>query len=421
MKKYYSGMLILASLSSLVFAVTVHYLIPEEPVYIEKFTELPKIPLSDYNYKFGKSKDSLATIHGEVKRNETFLQILNKCKITLDQAKKLFSPNNNVFNFANIHAGRKYTVYQTPDSIAQTKYIVYEANPLETIILKFDDSVTVTKEEKKIDVIRRGIGGTITSSLYESMQDQNVPVQLAYELSKIFATKVDFFKIHEGDNFKIIYDEVDINGASIGIEKIHAAYIEHDKQKFYAINFEENGKDQFYDEQANSMQQGFLKAPLKYFRISSKFTKRRFHPVQKIFKAHLGTDYAAPTGTPILTVGKGVVEEAKYSRLNGNYVKIKHNNTYSTQYLHMSKIARGIKPGKRVVQGQVIGFVGSTGLATGPHVCYRFWKNGKQVDPSEAKVTYSVPMNKSRLADFNKTKKEVIEEMGKIKFELAPS
>jgi murein DD-endopeptidase MepM/ murein hydrolase activator NlpD len=408
--------MLIALLSSFIFAISVRLLIPEEPVYVEKYVEQPKIPTPTvYEYKFGSSTDSLLTISEQVKRNETFIQILSKFSIPKEKAQEVLVKSKDIYNFKNINAGSKYTVYQSLDSDASTKCIVFEANAQQTIILKFGDSLSIIKDEKEIAVQKKGIAGTITSSLYETLIEQEAPAQLAYELSQIFATKVDFFKIQPGDNFKIVYDEVQMEGNPIGIEKIHSAYFEHDKQKHYAINFEEDGKSQFYDEQANGMKQGFLKAPLKFFRISSKFTKRRFHPVQKIFKAHLGTDYAAPTGTPILSVGNGTVVEARYSQFNGNYVKVKHNDTYATQYLHMSKIAKGMKPGKKITQGQTIGYVGSTGLASGPHVCFRFWKNGKQTDPNSVKAVFTTPIPKSKLQAFNKLKQEMMGELDRIK------
>jgi murein DD-endopeptidase MepM/ murein hydrolase activator NlpD len=197
---------------------------------------------------------------------------------------------------------------------------------------------------------------------------------------------------------------VEVDGSPAGVEKIYSASIEQGDKKFYAIHFEDQGKSEYYDEKGENLKRGFLKAPLKFFRISSKYSKKRFHPVQKVFKAHLGTDYAAPQGTPILAVGNGTVTEARYGQFIGYYVKIKHNNTYSTQYLHMSKITNGIKAGKKVVQGQVIGYVGSTGLATGPHVCYRLWKNGKQVDPATVPSTFSEQLSKSKMGQFNKIK-----------------
>jgi murein DD-endopeptidase MepM/ murein hydrolase activator NlpD len=419
MKKYYIGILSMALLSSLVFALTVRLLLPQEPVYIEKIPEAGTIPISTYlyKYKYGTSLDSLITTHEKIKKNETLSQILSRHNIPSEQTNEALTKAKKIFNPKRIQAGKNYTVYHTKDSLSVTKCIVYEASAIETIIFKFEDSLTVTKEEKKIDVIRKSFAGSVSSSLYESLSGRNVPAQVAYELSKIFATKVDFFKIHKGDNYKIIYDELLIEGNPIGIGKIHSAFFEHDNQKFYAINFEENGKDKFYDEKAASLKQGFLKAPLKYFRISSKYTQKRFHPVQKIFKAHLGTDYAAPTGTPILAVGNGTVVEAKYSGFNGNYVKIKHNDTYSTQYLHMSKIAKGMKSGKKVTQGQVIGYVGSTGLATGPHVCFRFWKDGKQVDPSKVKAVFYEPIPKSKIKEFNRVKDQMVKELNGIKTE----
>ncbi|HEY8399800.1 MAG TPA: peptidoglycan DD-metalloendopeptidase family protein, partial [Cytophagaceae bacterium] len=213
--------------------------------------------------------------------------------------------------------------------------------------------------------------------------------------------------------------ELVLDGQAIAIHKIHTASFQSGNETFYAFNFPQNGKDEFFDEKGLSMQRGgFLKAPLKYFRISSRYSKKRFHPVQKVFKAHLGTDYAAPAGTPILAVGDGKVTEAKFSKFNGNYVKIKHNSIYTTQYLHMSKIAKGIKPGKTVKKGQVIGYVGSTGLATGPHVCFRFWKNGKQVDGTKVKVTQEAePIAKKDLPDFNALKDELMKELEKINIE----
>jgi murein DD-endopeptidase MepM/ murein hydrolase activator NlpD len=416
-KKYYSGVLITAILCSFLFAIGVRYLLPvEEPIIIEEFHDQPKIPVTTYEYKFGKSKDSLGTKNEQVKKNQTFLQILDNLNIPHQEALNIIEKSKKIFDFKQIKSGANYTVYHTPDSLATAKCIVFEANPKETIILKLDDSITVVKEEKEMDVKRKAIGGVISSSLYESLIDQNAPTQLAYELSKMFATRIDFFKIQEGDNFKIIYDEIDLEGNPIGIEKIYSASFEHDKQKYYAINFPDNGKDQYYDEKGESMKKGFLKAPLKFFRITSKFTKRRFHPVQKIFKAHLGTDYAAPTGTPILAVGNGTVLEAKYGRFNGNYVKLKHNGTYTTQYLHMSRIAKGMKPGKKVNQGDIIGYVGSTGLASGPHVCFRFWKDGKQIDPNSVKGNFSEPLPKKKLKEFNKVKDEMVTELEKVKY-----
>ena len=191
-----------------------------------------------------------------------------------------------------------------------------------------------------------------------------------------------------------------LTGRPIGIGKIIGAYFNASGEAFYAINFEKDGDDHFYDENGKSLRKAFLKAPVKFSRISSRYSLRRYHPIEHRVKAHLGTDYVAPTGTPIHSTGDGVVIEARYKRFNGNYVKIRHNSVYSTQYLHMSKIAKGIHPGVHVKQGQVIGYVGMTGEATGPHVCYRFWKNGAQVDPFKQKIPSAHPVAKKYLNDF---------------------
>ncbi len=183
-----------------------------------------------------------------------------------------------------------------------------------------------------------------------------------------------------------------------------------------AIPFEQDGQVDYFDEDGQSLRKAFLRTPVKYSRISSRYTQRRFHPVQKRYKAHLGTDYAAPTGTEIRTVGDGIVEEARYSQYNGNYVKIKHNGTYSTQYLHMSRIASGMKPGTKVKQGQVIGYVGSTGLATGPHLCFRFWKNGRQVDALKVELPSANPIKEENMAAYNQRKAEILQLISNVPF-----
>jgi murein DD-endopeptidase MepM/ murein hydrolase activator NlpD len=239
---------------------------------------------------------------------------------------------------------------------------------------------------------------------------------LASELSEIYAWSIDFYRIQKNDAFKVVFEERFVDGVSVGIGEIKYAYFKHRKEDNYAIWFEQDQIGDYYDQDNRSLRKAFLKAPLKFSRISSRYTKKRFHPVQKRFKAHLGTDYAAPTGTPIRTVADGTVIAAKYSKYNGNYVKVKHNGTYTTQYLHMSKIKSGIRKGKRVRQGDVIGYVGATGLATGPHLCYRFWKNGKQVDPYKQKMPASKPISKGNTEKYNEIKKRVIKELDDIKY-----
>ena len=224
----------------------------------------------------------------------------------------------------------------------------------------------------------------------------------------LYGWSVDFQSLQKGDKYKVQFEEKLIDGQVVGITDIKLAYFEHNGEPYHAIPFEQNGEVNFFDQDGNSLKKAFLRDPLKYTRISSRYNLRRFHPVQKRYKAHLGTDYAAPTGTEIRSVGDGTVIEARYTSANGNYVKIKHNGTYTTQYLHMSKIGKGIRAGARIKQGQVIGYVGSTGLATGPHLCFRFWKNGKQEDWLREKIPPSEPILSQNKLAFETKKSEAL-------------
>jgi murein DD-endopeptidase MepM/ murein hydrolase activator NlpD len=241
------------------------------------------------------------------------------------------------------------------------------------------------------------VAAEINGSLSETLSNAGVSPALAPKLAGIYAYTIDFFKIQKGDKFAVTINEKFMEDSIyIGVESIEASYFEHKGKKIFAFPYklnENQKKEDYYDENGKGLKSMFLKAPLDYFRISSRFSGRRFHPVQMRFKAHNGTDYAAPHGTPIKTTASGVVEKTGYTAGNGNFVKVRHSGTYSTQYLHMSRIM--VRNGQSVSQGQTIGKVGSTGLATGPHVCYRFWKNGVQVDPLRLKLPNTEPMGGS--------------------------
>jgi len=229
----------------------------------------------------------------------------------------------------------------------------------------------------------------------------------------VYAWSIDFFRLQKGDAFSVLYEEEYVDDSIyVGLKRIVAANLTHVGNDFYAFPYEnELGFNDYYDEDGRSLRKTFLRAPLNFTRISSRYSGRRFHPVQKRWKAHLGTDYAAPTGTPIMSTADGVIIAAKYTSANGNYVKVRHNSTYTTQYLHMSKIKPGIKNGVRVKQGDIIGYVGSTGLATGPHVCYRFWVNGKQVDPYKQKLPDAKPLEGERMDAYKSYMASLKEEL----------
>ena len=351
-------------------------------------------------YFYGFDLDSFEITKNKVKNGQTFSDLLGAYGINYNTIVELEHNNTTSFSSRNIHAGKPYAVLTRKDSTNAVAYFIYEANTIDYYILQLEGKPEIKKISREVEIKRMAVEGTITSSLYQAFESRNLNISLAMELSEIFAWTVDFYKVQKGDGFKAIYYEKFVEGKSVGIDKIEAAYFNHYSKPYYAFRFEEENKFSYFDENGQSVKKMFLKAPLKFSRISSRYNLKRFHPVLKRTKPHLGTDYAAPTGTPIMTVGNGIVIEAGYTAGNGNYVKVQHNSVYTTQYLHMSKFAAGIKKGRSVKQGDVIGYVGSTGLATGPHLCFRFWKNGKQVDPLREKPMQTFPVKESNMAAF---------------------
>ncbi len=350
---------------------------------------------------YGLFVDSLTLFEGVVQKNETLSDILHPHNITYKRISEIATIAKEKFNVRKINSGRKYKIYSKIDSVERMQYFVYESNPVNYAIVDFTDSViTIKTGAKEVTIKERKASGVIENSLYMTLKKQNISDLLALKMAEVYAWQIDFYRVQDGDNFRVIFEEKFIDGEFVGIGKIKSSFFQHRNKGFYAFYYEQNGNGEYFDEEGNSLRKAFLKSPLKFGRMTSSYSKRRYHPVLHRFKAHLGTDYAAPTGTPIHATGDGVVIEAKYKRNNGNYVKIRHNGTYMTQYLHMSKIAKGIRTGVAVKQDQVIGYVGMTGLATGPHVCYRFWKNGEQVNHRAEKVKSSNPISKDNLRHY---------------------
>ena len=363
---------------------------------------------------FGLFTDSLKESEHTIKHNETFGSILFNYKISQQAILEIQKIPKDVFNVREIIAGNKYFTFTSPDTSNHLCYLVYENDPVNFTVFDFRDSINVYNGERKVEYKTKTVSGEINYSLYNSLSEKDADPELIYKLAKVYAWQIDFFRLQKGDSYKVIYEEKYIEDKPIGINKIIAADFKHEEQNFYAIRFKQDTVSEFFDQDGNSLMKAFLKAPLEYSRISSRYSRRRFHPILKRFRPHLGVDYAAPTGTPIHSVGDGVVIEASYSSGNGRFVKIRHNSVYSTQYLHMSRIAKGIKPGAAVKQGQTIGYVGSTGLATGPHLCFRLWKYGSQVNPLKEKIPPSHPVNEENLQAFNKKKETVLKELQEI-------
>ncbi|MCG8474668.1 MAG: peptidoglycan DD-metalloendopeptidase family protein [Cytophagales bacterium] len=344
--------------------------------------------------------DSLLVIEEKVKKNQNLSEILNAYHISPKQIHLLAQRAKSVFSVRKIVSGKPYALLCTRDSLPKATHFIYKPNPVDYIVYDLRDSMQVYKRQRKVTIKEKEITGTIQSSLYQALLQNGGSQLLVNKLADVFAWQIDFFHIQKNDYFKILYEEKWVENKMVGIGKVLAAQFNHMNTPYYAFYFGQGGKASYFDEKGNSLRKAFLKAPLNYTRISSRFSKSRYHPVQKRYKAHKGTDYAAPRGTPIRSVGEGTVIKATYNRYNGNYVKIRHNSVYTTQYLHMSKIKSGIRSGKKVKQGDIIGFVGSTGLASGPHLCFRFWKNGEQVDALKIKLPPSEPVLKENIATF---------------------
>lgn len=350
---------------------------------------------------FGLETDSFMLIKGVVAKNQSLSQILQQYSVGSKAIYDLALASDTVFNVKRIRAGKPFTVFCTKDSLNEAKCFVYESSAVDYVVFDLRDSVHVYKGKRPMRIVQRTMEGTINSSLYQTMMDIGASPMLAVELSEVYAWTIDFYRIQKGDGFKVIYEENMVDDRVVGIRRILAADFVHGGQHNLAYYFKSGDFEGYFNGEGENLKKAFLQAPLKFSRISSGFNRKRFHPVLKRVKAHLGTDYAAPRGTPILAVGDGTISEAKYKSNNGNYVKMRHNSVYETQYLHMSKIAAGIKPGVRVKQGDVIGYVGSTGLATGPHVCFRFWKNGQQVDHRRQKMPPAEPVSADLMEQFN--------------------
>jgi murein DD-endopeptidase MepM/ murein hydrolase activator NlpD len=370
---------------------------------------------TEQKFLYGINVTGLNIVEGTVSKNQTLSSILAPFNVPYQIIDQLARKSKEVFDVRGISPDKKFTILTANDS-TQAQFFIYEPNPAEYVVFSID-SLNIYKAQKPAEIRKREVGGVIQTSLYVDMVKQEVTPDMIDQFADLYGWSVDFQRLQKGDKFKVVYEEKLIDGKVVEVSNIELAFFEHMGVPYHAIPFEQNGEVTFFDQDGKSLKKAFLRDPLKYTRISSRYNLKRFHPVQKRYKAHLGTDYAAPKGTEIRSVGEGTVLEARYTSANGNYVKIKHNGTYTTQYLHMSKIGNGVRPGTRVRQGQVIGYVGSTGLATGPHLCFRFWKNGKQEDWLREKIPPSEPIAASSRMAFESKKADALKLLAKISME----
>ena len=345
--------------------------------------------------------DSLDMRSGEVKNGQFFSTLLGGLGLSQQEAYNLTEATKEVFDVKTLRVGKQYRAYYK-DSVL--KYLVYDRDKASSIVFDCTAPYAAWVYEKPVTVEQRYADVTITSSLWVDMRAAGVSPLLIVSLSDIYAWTVDFFALQEGDRFRVLYEERMCDGEVIAVDTVRYAVFSHGGDDFPMVMFDQkDGGNMWWNEKGESMRKAFLKAPLNYSRISSGFSYSRKHPVTRKVQPHTGVDYAAPTGTPVMTIGDGVVTSVKYEGAGGNTVRIRHNSVYSTAYLHLSKYAKGLKAGQRVRQGEVIGYVGSTGRSTGPHLDFRVWKNGTPINPLKMESPPAEPIKDSNKEAFAET------------------
>ena len=358
---------------------------------------------------FGFPADSFHIEESTVTRNQSLSEILIDRGVSISDVDQIAKNSITVFDVRKLRSGNRYTVFYSKDSTRNPIYLAYENNSVEYYVYSLTDSLKVISGKHEVISKRQIISGVIQSSLWNAMKENNISPLLAVELSDIYAWSIDFFGIQRGDQFTVIYDEDFVNEATIGLGKIYAASFTQAGTIFYAIRYTQEEGDSFFDEKGNSLRKSFLKAPLKFSRISSRFSNNRMHPILRIARPHHGVDYAAVTGTPVYSIGDGVVLQKSYQATGGgNFVKIRHNSIYTTSYMHLSKFSTGLKTGSHIKQGDVIGYVGATGLASGSHLDFRVFMSGSAVDPLKIKSEPAEPVKVSNLVKFNSLRDSVL-------------
>ena len=375
------------------------------------------------NIEFGFNLDNYRVDRDTIQFGDSFGEIMLRNKMSYSQIYNIVQSIKDSFDVRWLTAGKPYTILSTKDSTAIPQYFIYQPNLLNYVVIDFSnfDSISAYNQKKPFKIVNKTTSGVITSSLSETMDENGLPWELINQLSDVYAWTIDFTRIQKGDSFKIIYNERYIEDTIlVGIKNIDAAYFKHNGEELFAFNFITHSlkkTSEFYDQNGNSLERTFLKSPLRFSNISSRYNlKRRIAYYGNKVRPHKGTDFAAPTGTPIMATADGRVEKSAYTRANGYYVKIKHNDTYTTQYLHMQKNGR-VKKGQYVKQGDVIGRIGMTGNTSGPHVCYRFWKNNRQVDPFKQKLPAGKPVPSQLKVNFEIYKVPLEETLNQINFE----
>lgn len=354
-------------------------------------------------YPMGFCPDSLRMVEGKVKNGQFFSNLLTGLGLSQQQAYNLTVACDSVFDVKTLRVGQSYQAYYAENE-GVPEYLVYERDKASCIVFDCTEPYGTWVYEKPVSIEKKYADVTINTSLWNDMLSKGVSPLLIISLSDIYAWTIDFFALQKGDRFRVLYEERLCDGEIIAVDTVRYAVFSHDGQDFPMVMFNQHdGGNVWWNEKGESMRKAFLKAPLNYTRVSSGFSYARRHPITRRVQPHTGVDYAAPKGTPVMTIGDGVVTSVKYEGAGGNTVRIRHNSVYSSAYLHLSKYAKGLKAGQRVRQGEVIGYVGSTGRSTGPHLDFRVWKNGSPINPLKMDSPPAEPIKEDNRNAFNET------------------
>lgn len=386
----------------------------------KKVEEVPQdtiVPIAEPVLKYGLPIDSFDVEYGKVRNNQYLSQILNEKGVSMVTIDKIARKSKSIFDVRKIKSGEPYAIFSSRDSLPEAKYFVYENSAVDYTVFELFDTLGITQGKKEVITELRTAQGEVESSLWNAMVDNGQDPILSLELSKIFAWTIDFFGIQKGDRYRLIYDQQYVDSVPVGIGEIYAVEFDHYGEPNYAFRFEQDSIWDYFDDKGQSLRKTFLKAPLEYYRISSRFSNSRMHPVLRIRRPHHGVDYAAPKGTPVMSIGDGTVIAKAYQKGGGgNYLKIKHNSAYTTTYMHLSGFAKGMTTGTRVKQGQIIGYVGATGLATGPHLDFRVHMYGKAIDPLKMKADPVAPVKEENMERYIVLRDSMMNELQKIKW-----
>jgi murein DD-endopeptidase MepM/ murein hydrolase activator NlpD len=357
---------------------------------------------------YGLAVDSFIIENNKVNRDQNLGQILQKYTLPERALSQLLLYADRVFDLRKIRHGNNYTAFISQDTLNKLQYFVYEHSPVEYVIFDFTDSVEVSLRQKEVITKQKKVDGEIITSLWDAITKNNINPLVALQLSEMYAWTVDFFGLQPGDHFTVVYDELYVDSVSIGLGKIYAASFNHVGKELLAIPFIQDSVETYYDAEGNSLRRAFLKAPLRFNRISSRFSGSRLHPILKIRRPHYGVDYAAPSGTPVYAIGDGRIIMASYQSGAGRVVKVRHNGVYTSTYMHLSGFGKGITTGKYIRQGELLGYVGTTGLSTGPHLDFRVSRNGSPIDPLRMESPPVDPVRPDKLVAFESVKDEAL-------------